>query len=300
MNSHSPIEWTTREHDDAEFLVQRALNEDLQHQPDPTTTALIPPETIATVSIGARRAGIIAGLPIISIVADHLDSRFDLKVFKQDGDAVAPGDVVATLRGQLNDLLVAERTILNFLIHLSGIATLTSKFVAAVSGTQAQVLDTRKTIPGYRHLAKYAVRCGGGVNHRLGLYDGILIKDNHLAGWQQLHPKANLAQAIEQARQVYPQMAIEVEVDTLEQLREVLTAQPTIVLLDNMSCTHLIEAVSLRNLIASQTLLEASGGVDLTTITDIARTGVERISVGALTHSATALDLGFDWHIERR
>ena len=177
--------------------------------------------------------------------------------------------------------------------HLSGIATLTRAFVDAATGTHAKILDTRKTLPGWRLLEKYAVRCGGGTNHRMGLYDGVLIKDNHIAAWTE---SSSIAEAVRTARAKSPPgVSIEVEVDTFPQLIDALQGTPDIVLLDNMDVEKLSEAVRLRNRLAPGVLLEASGGVNLETVGGIARTGVERISVGALTHSAPALDLGFDW-----
>ena len=177
--------------------------------------------------------------------------------------------------------------------HLSGIATLTRIYVDAVAGTRARILDTRKTLPGWRLLEKYAVRCGGGTNHRMGLYDGVLIKDNHIAAWTE---SSSIAEAVRTARAKSPKgVSIEVEVDTITQLQDALQGSPDIVLLDNMDVETLNEAVSVRNRLASGVLLEASGGVNLETVAGIARTGVERISIGALTHSAPALDLGFDW-----
>lgn len=182
---------------------------------------------------------------------------------------------------------------LNFMTHLSGIATLTRRFVDAVRGTRAEVLDTRKTLPGWRLLEKYAVRCGGGTNHRMGLYDGVLIKDNHLAAWTE---SDSIAAAVETARQRSPAgVSIEVEVDTLDQLSDALRGGPDIVLLDNMDVATLRQAVNIRDHTAPRVLLEASGGVTLETVAAIAQTGVERISVGGLTHSAPALDLAFDW-----
>uniref|UniRef100_UPI003C6F828F nicotinate-nucleotide diphosphorylase n=1 Tax=Symmachiella dynata TaxID=2527995 RepID=UPI003C6F828F len=174
--------------------------------------------------------------------------------------------------------------------------TLTSRYVAAATGTAAKILDTRKTLPGWRHLQKYAVRAGGGTNHRIGLYDGVLIKDNHLAGWAVSQQAQTIAAAIQTARaSVKPGISIEVEVDTLEQLQDALDGPPDIVLLDNMSCDTLRRAVELRNQQQPSVQLEASGGVTLETVAKIAATGVERISIGALTHSAIALDLAFDW-----
>jgi nicotinate-nucleotide pyrophosphorylase (carboxylating) len=213
-----------------------------------------------------------------------------------DGERVERGSVAAVLSGATRSRLIGERTLLNFLTHLSGVATLTRSFVDLTRGTRAKILDTRKTLPGWRALEKYAVRCGGGVNHRMGLYDGVLIKDNHLAAWVGLENRPTLGEAVERARRVSPKEApIEVEVDSLEQLRAVLSAGPDIVLLDNMSPAMMREALAIRDATAPAVLLEASGGVTLETVSAIAATGVDRISIGALTHSAAALDLAFDW-----
>ncbi len=192
--------------------------------------------------------------------------------------------------------MTAERTVLNFLMHLSGVATRTRRFVDAVAGTKAVIVDTRKTLPGWRLLEKYAVRAGGGTNLRIGLFDGCLIKDNHLAAWQEEHPQDSIAGAIAAARTAIPAgIAIEIEVDTLKQLREALTAQPDIVLLDNMDAKTIAQAVEIRDHQAPHVLLEASGGVTLETVRSIAAAGVDRISVGTITHSAPALDIAFDW-----
>jgi nicotinate-nucleotide pyrophosphorylase (carboxylating) len=200
--------------------------------------------------------------------------------------------VLATARGPIPSLLTAERTALNFLQHLSGIATQTRRYVDAIAGLPARILDTRKTLPGWRLLEKYAVRCGGGHNHRTGLYDGILIKDNHLAAIG----KASVREAVRLARGgPFGQLPVEIEVDTLAQFDEALAVGPDIVLLDNMTAEQMREAVRRRNAAAPKVLLEASGGVNLTTVRTIAETGVDRISVGALTHSAPALDIALDY-----
>ncbi|MCS7047311.1 MAG: carboxylating nicotinate-nucleotide diphosphorylase, partial [Gemmataceae bacterium] len=205
-----------------------------------------------------------------------------------------PGDHLATISGRMRSLLAAERTALNFLQHLSGIATLTRRYVEAVAGLPVRILDTRKTLPGWRLLEKYAVRQGGGDNHRRGLYDAILIKDNHLAA---LHRSANpVAAAVLAAQEKCPDLPVEVEVDSLAQLPQALACRPAIVLLDNMSLEQLREAVQRRNRQAPDVLLEASGGVTLQTVRAIAETGVDRISVGALTHSAPALDISLEYH----
>lgn len=280
---------------DAERLIQLALQEDLGERGDLTSQVLIPPEARGCVQIVARRAGVVAGLPVVKLVFEQLEGRVQLDVRTSDGAAVAPGAVIAELSGPVQSLLTGERTALNFLTHLSGVASLTRQFVEAVAGTRAVILDTRKTLPGYRRLQKYAVRCGGGCNHRLGLFDAVLIKDNHLAAWA-TDPAHTLAEAVRAARsRVPPDVTVEIEVDSLTQLRQVLPAEPDIVLLDNMSASDMREAVALRNQLAPGVLLEASGGVTLATVRSIAETGVERISVGTLTHSAPALDLAFDW-----
>jgi nicotinate-nucleotide pyrophosphorylase (carboxylating) len=277
----------------AQQLIELALTEDLSSHGDLTCQALIRPDLRATVCVVARKDGILAGSPIGRMVFEKLDPGIVWQAIRNDGDRVLPGDVVANVAGPLRSLLIGERTMLNFMTHLSGIATMTRRFVDAAAGTGVKVLDTRKTLPGWRLIEKYAVRCGGGTNHRMGLYDGILIKDNHLAAWVE---KDSIAQAVRTARAAVPAgISVEVEVDTLIQLEDALQGAPEIVLLDNMSLVTLQEAVAIRDRLAPNVLLEASGGVTLDTIPQIARSGVERISVGALTHSAPALDLAFDW-----
>jgi nicotinate-nucleotide pyrophosphorylase (carboxylating) len=280
----------------ARWLLEEALREDLAGALDLTTSAVIPDNARGAVNIVARRSGVVAGLPIVSMVFEALDADVDVAHLVDDGDAVSPGTVVATLAGSTRSLLIGERTALNFLTHLSGIATMTREFVDRISGTRAKILDTRKTLPGWRALEKYAVRCGGGTNHRFGLYDGVLIKDNHLAAWAGLAERPSVAEAVQRARELSPAgVPIEVEVDSLDQLSAALPAAPDIVLLDNMSPNLLRQAVAVRDSTAPATLLEASGGVSLDTVTEIARTGVDHISIGAITHSAPALDLAFDW-----
>ncbi|QDU47023.1 Nicotinate-nucleotide pyrophosphorylase [carboxylating] [Symmachiella dynata] len=280
----------------ARQLLEMALREDLDDAGDLTSRALIDEQQRGHVSVVVREPGIVAGLPIVDMVFEQLDSQVEVRRLVEDGTAVEAGMTVAEIRGPLRTLLTGERTALNFLTHLSGIATLTSRYVAAATGTAAKILDTRKTLPGWRHLQKYAVRAGGGTNHRIGLYDGVLIKDNHLAGWAVSQQAQTIAAAIQTARaSVKPGISIEVEVDTLEQLQDALDGPPDIVLLDNMSCDTLRRAVELRNQRQPSVQLEASGGVTLATVAQIAATGVERISIGALTHSAIALDLAFDW-----
>ena len=296
------------EHDAAARLIDLALAEDLNDVGDVTTNLTIPPSANGTVRLVARRPGRLSGLPIMTMVFAKLDDRVQIQQHTCDGSRLSPGEEVATLNGPTASLLTGERTALNFVTHLSGIATLTQQYVdaAAAAGGKAVILDTRKTLPGWRVLQKYAVRCGGGTNHRMGLYDGILIKDNHLASWQGggndqtpvdvSEPRRSLSEAIEHAGANAPAgMKIEIEVDSLQQLADAILARPNIVLLDNFTPDRLSAAIALRDDQSPETLLEASGGVNLDTIAAIAATGVDRISIGALTHSAPALDLAFDW-----
>jgi nicotinate-nucleotide pyrophosphorylase (carboxylating) len=284
----------------ARELIRMGLEEDLGPGGDVTTQALIPEGQSGSVQIVARESGVLAGLPVAQMVFVEVDQAVVFTSRVQDGDSLIAGQVVAELSGSLRSLLTGERTCLNFLTHLSGIATLTRRYVAAIAGTRAGIYDTRKTLPGWRALEKYAVAAGGGRNHRMGLNDMILIKDNHLAGWLAAGPDRGIAAAIRAARDLTTQHAssplqIEVEVDTLAQLVDALAAEPDMVLLDNMALDELRQAVALRDARAPDVDLEASGGVSLATVAAIAATGVERISVGALTHSAPALDLAFDW-----
>lgn len=287
--------YTSLEQSAAQTLIELALEEDLRGGVDLTSTALVPQEQCGAVQIVARQPGVIAGLPIVEQVFWKIDPHVEVDLLSRDGESVMPGRVLANVEGSVGSLLTGERTVLNFLTALGGVATLTRKFVDAIEGTRAQILDTRKTWPGWRALQKYAVRCGGGTNHRIGLYDGVLIKDNHLAAWRTQAPDGSVAAAIREARRRWPGKPIEVEVDTLNQLNDAIHERPEIVLLDNMKPEMLIEAVSIRDRFAPSVRLEASGGVKLSTIRSIAETGVDRISIGALTHSAPALDIAFDW-----
>lgn len=279
----------------ATTLTRMSLTEDLQDVGDVTCLSTISAKLEATVQIVSRESGVVSGLPLIPIVFRELGSDVKAIVPVQDGDRIHRGSLLARLTGPVRDLLTGERTILNFMTHLSGIASKTALFVDAVSGTKACILDTRKTLPGYRALQKYAVRCGGGTNHRMGLYDGVLIKDNHLAA----RGDSACASAVADARRFMiasgRNTSIEIEVDTLEQLLDALKEKPEIVLLDNMSPDQLREAVELRDQYGPTTLLEASGGITLQTVRSVAESGVERISIGGLTHSSPALDIGFDW-----
>ncbi|HUY34361.1 MAG TPA: carboxylating nicotinate-nucleotide diphosphorylase [Pirellulales bacterium] len=294
------IEWDAAIIDDCRQLVRLAVREDLDRWHDWTTLALVPEGVAGRALVVARQGGVVAGLAAAPVVFDEYDRRIEWTSSARDGEWVEPGQAVAELAGPARSLLTVERPLLNLLGHLSGIATLTRAYVDAVAGTPARVYDTRKTTPGWRRLEKYAVRCGGGANHRLGLYDAVLIKDNHLALWAGSHGATAVAKVREFLNDLEPDdprrgLIVEVEVDTLEQLDLVLPAGPDLVLLDNMSPAQLREAVARRNAACPQVQLEASGGIDLTTIGEVARTGVERISVGALTHSAKWLDVGLDW-----
>jgi nicotinate-nucleotide pyrophosphorylase (carboxylating) len=277
-----------------------ALQEDLQAVGDLTSLALVPETAQRAATVAVRTEGVLAGTPLIPQILAKVDSRLTWEARLEDSAELTRGDIVGTLRGPARGLLIAERPILNFLGRLSGVATLTKRYVDAIGGTNAQICDTRKTTPGWRRLEKYAVVCGGGRNHRAGLYDAVLIKDNHLALGRQdstpFSPTEAVIRAKEFLRQRFTALPIlEVEVDTLDQLREVLPAEPDIVLLDNMNPVQIAEGVRIRNSVSPGVLLEASGGITLATVRSIAETGVDRISVGALTHSAVSLDFGLDW-----
>ncbi len=266
--------------------MRAALLEDLGHGGDLTTDAIVAPDQTATAQILARRAGVVAGLAIAPLAFTLLDSRVEFSAEVHDGARVAADAVVARILGPARAILTGERTALNLLCRLSGIATATRALVDLVAGTRAKIADTRKTTPGLRALERYALRCGGGVNHRFGLDDGVLIKDNHLALAGSIHA------AVAAARSAVGHMVkIEIEVDTLEQLREALAEPIDAVLLDNMTAEQLAEAV---RMVDRRVLTEASGGITKENILEVGRTGVDLISVGWLTHSAPILDLGLD------
>jgi nicotinate-nucleotide pyrophosphorylase (carboxylating) len=269
-----------------EPVVLAALAEDLGRAGDITSQACIPAGSRLRAAFVARRDGVVAGLDCARLSLFALDPGADCEFRRADGDRVGPGTVLAEIEADARAALAAERVALNLLCRLSGVATLTAAYVARIAGTRAKILDTRKTTPGLRALEKYAVRCGGGSNHRFGLDDAVLIKDNHLAACGGVGPA--LARVRARAGHM---VKIEVEVDSLEQLRDALEHRPDIILLDNFGLDDLRAAVALA---AGRTLLEASGGVDLTTVNAIAHTGVDYISVGALTHSAPVFDIGLD------
>ena len=270
-----------------EDAVRAALAEDLGEAGDITSQSTIPAGTRARVLMRAREAGCVAGLAPARTAFRLMDPALMISVQKQDGDRVQPGDVIAAVEGDARAIVTAERVALNFLGHLSGIATATANIVDAVKGTNARICCTRKTTPGLRAFEKFAVRAGGGVNHRFGLYDAILIKDNHIA------MAGSIAKAIKGARAKAGHMVrIEIEVDTLEQLGEALEIGVEAVLLDNMTPETLAKAVSIN---AGRAALEASGRINLETAPAIAATGVDYISVGWITHSAPCLDIGLDY-----
>ena len=267
-------------------VVRAALAEDLGRAGDITALACIDADARLEATFGARKAGTIAGLACARLAILAMDPEAKIKLKVSDGDQVAAGTVLAKVSANARALLSAERTALNLLGRLSGVATLTRTYVDAVAGTKARITDTRKTTPGLRALEKYAVRCGGALNHRFGLDDAILIKDNHVAAC------GGVGEAIRRARAFAGHLVrVECEVDSLNQLAEALDAGPDVVMLDNFSLKTLRIAVGMT---AGRVVLEASGGVNLDTVRDIAETGVDVISVGALTHSASVLDIGLD------
>lgn len=300
------LSWDARLEDDWLALVHLAIREDLSGLQDQTSASLIPARLPGQAAIVARQPGVIAGLPAAQIALREISAELRWSPHLSDGDPVKPGDEVATISGPAKELLTAERLVLNTIGRLSGIASLTRQYVEAVAGAGAKIYDTRKTTPGWRRLEKYAVRMGGGANHRTGLFDAVLIKDNHLALRQSSGAGASFpaAEAVRAAQafvaneagvNASTRMLVEVEVDTLEQLAEVLPARPDIVLLDNMPPETLRRAVAMRDAGYRDVQLEASGGIGLANVRAIALTGVQRISIGALTHSAAWLDVGLDW-----
>jgi nicotinate-nucleotide pyrophosphorylase (carboxylating) len=263
-------------------LIEQALLEDI-HTGDITTRAVVPEPRPAEARLIAKEDLVVAGLLIAGRVFTRLDPDVIFSPSFSEGDSASKGDVLATLRGDAADLLMGERVALNLLQRMCGIATLTSRFVAAVSGTKARIVDTRKTTPGLREIEKYAVRIGGGINHRTGLYDGVLIKENHISA------AGGITEAIRRARAYIPHtLKIEIETETLSQVDEALAAGADIIMLDNMGLDEMRSAVAT---IAGRALVEASGGVNLETVRAIAETGVDIISVGALTHSPRAMDI---------
>ncbi|ANY23955.1 carboxylating nicotinate-nucleotide diphosphorylase [Gordonia terrae] len=276
--------------DEVRALIRTALDEDLRYGPDVTTASTVPADAVVDAAIVSRAHGVIAGVPVVEAVFDEVigAGEYTIGARVEDGSRVEPGTVVLSVHAPTRALLTAERTALNLISHMSGIATATEAWVSAVEETGAKIRDSRKTLPGMRHLQKYAVRAGGGVNHRMGLGDAALIKDNHVAA------AGSVAAALRAVRDAAPGLPVEVEVDSLAQLDEVLELRPQLVLLDNFEPWETQMAVQRRNTRSPETKLESSGGLSLDVAIDYARTGVDYLAVGALTHSVTVLDLGLD------
>lgn len=267
-------------------IISMAISEDLEGGPDITTISTVPKDQVSVIELTARATGVVAGAVVAAAVFDMVTrSEMELEIVTPDGVVVNSGDVILRVKGKTLSLLTAERTALNFLGHLSGIATLTSKWVEAIAGTEAKIRDTRKTTPGMRRLEKWAVRCGGGVNHRMSLGDAALIKDNHVIA------AGGVVEAFEAVRKRFPDISVEVEVDTLEQLYKVVEAGADLVLLDNFDLASIRKAVEWT---AGRAKLEASGGLTIETAPAYAALGVDYLAVGALTHSAPVLDIGAD------
>lgn len=269
-------------------LINLALIEDLRGGQDMTSVATIAEDSVSTADFVTRKDGVLAGIEMVAATLSEVGLS-DITIIKHDGEKIRKGDVLLTVKGNTRLILLAERTALNFVGHLSGIATLTAHWVEAVSGTSCLVRDTRKTTPGYRQLEKYAVRMGGGTNHRMSLSDAALIKDNHIAA------AGGVAAAFTSVKELFPTAPIEIEVDTLEQLREVIPLKPDLVLLDNMSPAQCAEAVAISG---GAVALEASGGISFENAKAYAESGVNFIAIGALTHSAPVLDIGLDLRAE--
>ena len=271
-------------------LVRLAIAEDLAGGTDVTSEATVPAGQRSRATFGARRAGVVAGLPVAAAVVEAVcgDEMSDVEYLVRDGDRVEPGQAVARVEAPTRLLLTAERSALNLLCHMSGVATLTRSWADALEGTNAQVRDTRKTLPGLRALQKYAVRCGGGVNHRMALSDAALVKDNHVLA------AGGVAAAFALVRSLATELPVEIEVDGLDGLREALDAGADVVLLDNFTVDQLVAAVAVRDAQRPGTLLEASGGLTLERARAVGETGVDYVAVGELTHSARVLDIGLD------
>ena len=281
---------TAAELADAHAIIDRALDEDLRYGPDVTSAATVPADATTVASMVSRQQGVIAGLDIAVLVLDKVigAGAYQIRDRAEDGAEVKPGDAVLTVEAPTRALLTAERTMLNIVCHLSGIASETARWVQEVAGTDTAIRDTRKTLPGLRLLQKYAVRVGGGVNHRLGLGDAALIKDNHVAA------AGSVLAALQAVRNVAPDLPCEVEVDSLEQLDEILGENVELVLLDNFPVWQTQIAVQRRDARAPGTKLESSGGLSLDSAAAYASTGVDYLAIGALTHSVRVLDVGLD------
>ncbi|MEK6247599.1 MAG: carboxylating nicotinate-nucleotide diphosphorylase, partial [Planctomycetales bacterium] len=285
MADFRQIEWDELLEDDCRQIIRLAVREDLDRGLDWTTVALVPADARASAAVVARKAGVIAGLKAAQIALDEMNASISWTATADEGQRVVAGDSIAVVEGSARDILTSERIVLNLLGHLSGIATVTRQYVDAITGSTARIYDTRKTTPGWRRLEKYAVQCGGGRNHRTGLYDAILIKDNHLAHFEgsdnsrasdhrSLAGIVGIARKFAAEKTTGARLLVEIEVDSIEQFAEVLTTAADIILLDNMSLDELREAVGLRDRAGSDIELEASGGINLMNVSEIAATGI--------------------------
>lgn len=283
------IEQSLTEFPEVQRMIALALEEDIGTG-DATTLALVDPKLRAEALLLAKEACVVAGGDVGASVFRSVDPDVEVDVVIEDGHHASAGDVILRLRGRAGALMTAERTALNFMQRMCGIATQTSLFVAALPARQCVILDTRKTTPGLRHFEKYAVRCGGGTNHRFGLYDKIMIKDNHRFLWKG-HAGGNLGEAVQQVRTRYPDLEIEIEVESLDELKNAMEGCPDWVLLDNMSPEEMAACVAW---VKGRCRLEASGGITLETLAEVAKSGVDAISLGCLTHSVRSVDLSLE------
>ncbi|WP_294503879.1 carboxylating nicotinate-nucleotide diphosphorylase [uncultured Victivallis sp.] len=280
----------------ADLLIELALNEDLDTTGDVTTNSVVPEEAVATAVLRCKEPRmVLAGIQIAERVFKMVEPRLQFRTMKDDGDVCEYGEIIAEISGPARGILVAERTALNFLQRLCGVATTASKYAEALKGTKTEILDTRKTTPGFRNLEKYAVAVGGATNHRVGLYDRVMIKDNHreLAA---MEGAGGIARSVQRAREKYPELEVEVEADTLDEVREAVEAHADYIMLDNMSDDMMAEAVKL---VAGRAKLEASGGITLERLPRIGKLGVDFVSSGALTHSVKAADISLDIEAEK-
>lgn len=303
MQDYVTVSANTALENDLRQLVRLAIAEDLADAVDWTSVCLLDDDRTGGCQIVPREIGVCAGISLLEWIVDEFDADLSVECLASDGDALVPGTPIAKLRGNARDLLASERTILNVLCRLCGVASQVKEYVDTIADSRAKIYDTRKTTPGWRLLEKYAVACGGGHNHRRGLYDGFLIKDNHLqlggTATEPMRPSVAAEKALAwrggQIDRMTAPAIVEIEVDSLDQLCDVLPSGPDIVLIDNFSLKEIRDAVAIRDRENPAVELEVSGNVKIDTIAAIAATGVERISSGALTHQATWLDLGLDW-----
>ncbi len=285
------IDWSR-----AELLIQLALNEDLDNAGDVTTNSVVPEHAAAVAVLRCKEPGmVIAGLEVAERVFKTVEPELQFKAIKQDGECCEYGEVIAEISGPARGILIGERTALNFLQRLCGVATTSAKYAKALEGSRTRILDTRKTTPGYRNLEKYAVAVGGSTNHRIGLFDQVMIKDNHRE-MAAMEGTGGITRSIERAREKHPGLLIEVEADSLEEVREAAEANADIIMLDNMSDDMMAEAMTI---VAGRAKLEASGGITLERLGRIGKLGVDFVSSGALTHSVKAADISLDIEVKK-